>query len=189
MEILLITTAPNGILEYLRHKEDVKLSVVDCSSFIPLEMQKANAKVVRGNILSAIKIELSQTTPDILLTYRCPCILPPEIFGMAKITALNIHPSMLPKYPGANPWEGIYENKEKESGVTIHVIDEGIDTGTIVAQRKMDINIEKDVKWHQSIVEEKAIEMLNDILFALNDSDLSSILEESFATMMQMLIR
>jgi folate-dependent phosphoribosylglycinamide formyltransferase PurN len=81
---------------------------------------------------------------------------------------------MLPKYPGANPWKGIYENKEKESGVTIHVIDEGIDTGTIIAQRKMDIDIGKDIKWHQNIVEKKAIEMLYDILFALNDSEMSS---------------
>lgn len=182
MQILLITTAPNGILEYLRNREDVKLCVVDCSSLIPQKMQKTNAKVVKENILNAIRTELTTITPDILLTYRCPCILPPEIFSMAKNAALNIHPSMLPKYPGANPWKSIYENKEKESGVTIHVIDEGIDSGTIIAQRKIDIDLEKDIKWHQSIVEGKAIEMLNDILFALNDSDMSTSLEDSFAT-------
>lgn len=182
MQILLITTAPNGILEYLRDKEDVKLCVVDCSSLIPQKTQKANAKVVKENILNAIRTELTIITPDILLTYRCPCILPPEIFCMAKITALNIHPSMLPKYPGANPWKDVYENKEKESGVTIHVIDEGVDSGTIIAQRKIDIDLEKNIKWHQSIVEEKAIEMLNVILFALNDYGQSSLMEESFAT-------
>lgn len=182
MQILLITTAPNGVLEYLRNREDVKLYVVDCSSLIPQETQKANAKAIKENILNAIRTELTIITPDVLLAYRCPCILPPEIFSMAKITALNIHPSMLPKYPGANPWKCIYENKEKESGVTIHVIDEGIDSGTIIAQRKIDVDLEKDIKWHQSIVEGKAIEMLNDILFALNDSDKSSSLEGSFAT-------
>lgn len=182
MQILLITTAPNGVLEYLRNREDVKLYVVDCSSLIPQETQEANAKAIKENILNAIRTELTIITPDVLLTYRCPCILPPEIFSMAKITALNIHPSMLPKYPGANPWKCIYENKEKESGVTIHVIDEGIDSGTIIAQRKIDVDLEKDIKWHQSIVEGKAIEMLNDILFALNDSDKSSSLEGSFAT-------
>lgn len=182
MQILLITTAPNGVLEYLRNREDVKLYVVDCSSLIPQETQKANAKAIKENILNAIRTELTIITPDVLLAYRCPCILPPEIFSMAKITALNIHPSMLPKYPGANPWKCIYDNKEKESGVTIHVIDEGIDSGTIIAQRKIDVDLEKDIKWHQSIVEGKAIEMLNDILFALNDSDKSSSLEGSFAT-------
>lgn len=174
MQILLITTAPNRILDYLRNREDVKLCLVDCSSMIPQEMQKANVKELKENILNVIKTELTQMIPDILLTYRCPCILPPEIFNLAKVIALNIHPSMLPKYPGANPWKGIYENKEKESGVTIHVIDEGVDTGTIIAQRKMDIDIGKDIKWHQNIVEKKAIEMLYDILFALNDSEMSS---------------
>mgnify|MGYP002623494702 CR=1 FL=1 len=164
MRILLITTPPNGILEYLRDREDVRLSVVDCSSLIPQEMQKANAKVVKENILSVIRAELTIIAPDILLTYRCPCVLPPEIYSMARVTALNIHPSMLPKYPGANPWKGIYENKETESGVTIHRIDEGIDTGEILDQRAFRVRRDKDVRWHQDIVDKLACQMLSHLL-------------------------
>ena len=52
---------------------------------------------------------------------------------------LNIHPSLLPKYPGVHAIRDAFEAKEKETGVTIHFVDEGVDTGPIILQRRVPI--------------------------------------------------
>lgn len=50
-------------------------------------------------------------------------------------TILNIHPSILPKYPGAHAIEKAYNADEKEFGITIHEVDYGMDTGPIKLQK------------------------------------------------------
>jgi phosphoribosylglycinamide formyltransferase-1 len=57
--------------------------------------------------------------------------------------AFNIHPSLLPKYPGLNPWEAIFRNHEQEGGVTLHRITEHIDAGPIIYQATFPI-VESD---------------------------------------------
>jgi phosphoribosylglycinamide formyltransferase 1 len=47
---------------------------------------------------------------------------------------LNIHPSLLPKWPGARAIADAFEAGERDFGVTVHYIDEGVDTGPIIAQ-------------------------------------------------------
>lgn len=65
--------------------------------------------------------------------------IPKELLDIPKIGFLNIHPSLLPKYRGGNPYSTVIINGEKETGVTIHFMDEGFDTGDIVMQRKVAI--------------------------------------------------
>ena len=50
--------------------------------------------------------------------------------------AYNIHPTLLPKYSGLNPWEDIFKNNKKISGVTIHRITEKVDMGEIICQQE-----------------------------------------------------
>ena len=49
---------------------------------------------------------------------------------------INIHPSLLPKYPGLHAYERAFQNCDEEAGVTIHLVDRGVDTGKILLQRK-----------------------------------------------------
>ncbi len=53
---------------------------------------------------------------------------------------INIHPSILPKYPGKNSIHDAFIDKAKYTGVTIHYVDSGIDTGKIITQEKLDIS-------------------------------------------------
>lgn len=58
---------------------------------------------------------------------------------------INIHPSLLPKYGGKgfygmNVHEAVFNNNEKISGVTVHYVDENLDTGKIILQRQVDIS-------------------------------------------------
>ncbi len=48
---------------------------------------------------------------------------------------VNIHPSLLPRFPGKSAYEDCFEAQDKMAGITIHFVDEGIDSGTIITQQ------------------------------------------------------
>ena len=53
---------------------------------------------------------------------------------------INIHPSLLPSFPGANAHRDVIQAKAKTSGCTVHFVDEGIDTGPIITQASVDLS-------------------------------------------------
>lgn len=76
---------------------------------------------------------------DIILCLGSTLILPKNIINLAKMGALNIHPSLLPKYRGRYSLPHAIFNNEKYTGITIHWIGSGIDNGKIIKQRKIKI--------------------------------------------------
>ena len=65
---------------------------------------------------------------------------------------LNIHPSLLPKYKGLNTHNRAIQNKDKYSGATVHIVNEKLDSGKIILQKKVKIlksdsrkNLEKKI--------------------------------------------
>ena len=52
---------------------------------------------------------------------------------------INIHPSLLPKFPGIESWKQALEAGEKITGCSVHYVDAGIDSGEIIAQRKVHV--------------------------------------------------
>ena len=52
---------------------------------------------------------------------------------------LNVHPSLLPKFPGTHAHDAVLAAKERESGMTVHYVDEGLDTGDIIEQKKCSV--------------------------------------------------
>lgn len=65
-----------------------------------------------------------------------------RLIGTVLLTAfakriVNIHPSLLPKYPGLNAIQQAIDNRDNELGVTIHYVDAGMDTGEIICQEKL----------------------------------------------------
>jgi methionyl-tRNA formyltransferase len=71
-----------------------------------------------------------------VVAYR---ILPPEVFKMPLLGAINIHASLLPKFRGPAPIQRTIEKGEKETGITVFQINRGIDTGNIIMQEKVPI--------------------------------------------------
>ncbi len=67
---------------------------------------------------------------------------------------INIHPAYLPAFPGAHGIRDAFEAKVKETGVTIHYVDEGIDTGAIIHQEKLAIDPSWDLETLETHVHE-----------------------------------
>lgn len=82
---------------------------------------------------------ISKHQPDILISAFFPQILKNETINIPKIGVLNLHPGLLPEFKGAMSYLHVLEQKKKKAGVTIHWMDEGIDTGEIISQKSFKI--------------------------------------------------
>lgn len=67
-------------------------------------------------------------------------LIGPTILKHFEKQIINIHPSLLPDFPGLNAIEQALEAGVTETGVTIHYVDEGIDTGPVILQEKVSID-------------------------------------------------
>lgn len=82
---------------------------------------------------------LKDCNPDLIITVAYGKLLKPKVFELPKLGTYNIHASLLPKYRGAAPIQRTLENGEKETGITIFKIDEGMDSGPIALQKRIEI--------------------------------------------------
>ena len=71
-------------------------------------------------------------------------ILTPLFVQAWKGRLLNIHPSLLPKYPGAHAHRDALADGATVTGCTVHLVDEGVDSGPILAQREIEILSDDD---------------------------------------------
>src|SRR5262245_52152239 len=72
--------------------------------------------------------------PDIMCVASFSQLLRPEEFQIPPLGTINLHPSALPKYRGPNPYFWQHHEMDLDGAVTIHLVDEGIDTGDILLQ-------------------------------------------------------
>jgi len=82
---------------------------------------------------------LKKINPDINVVVAYGQIIPPEIIYLPKHDSVNIHFSTLPKYRGASPVQWALLNGENETGITIFRLNEKMDQGDILAQKKVPI--------------------------------------------------
>lgn len=87
---------------------------------------------------------VSRFKPDLFVVASFSRILKPETLALAPRGAINLHPSLLPKYRGADPIFWVLVNDEKETGVTVHWIDKGVDTGALLGQKVVSIHEYED---------------------------------------------
>ena len=66
-------------------------------------------------------------------------LLSPEFVARYRGRILNIHPALLPRFPGLDVQRRALEAGELESGCTVHFVDEGTDTGPVILQRRVPI--------------------------------------------------
>ena len=83
--------------------------------------------------------KINELKPELIILTAYGQIIPKEILDIPKYGALNIHPSLLPKYRGPSPIQTAILNSDKETGVTIILMDEKMDHGPIISNSKSQI--------------------------------------------------
>jgi len=86
---------------------------------------------------------LKYLSPDLVVVSAYGQILPKAIIEIPKMGCINVHPSLLPKYRGAAPMNWTIIQGETQTGVTIMLMDEGMDTGDILTQEETAIEPEE----------------------------------------------
>jgi len=105
------------------------------------------AAIARGlRVLQPIKLrdkesveQLVDLTPELIVVAAYGHILPREVLKLPRYGCINVHPSLLPKYRGSTPIASAIVQGEKVTGVTIMLLDEGMDTGPILRQVEVPI--------------------------------------------------
>ena len=88
--------------------------------------------------------ELEASGAEIIVLAGYMKVLSPEIIENYRNRIINIHPSLIPKYCGKGFYgirvhQAVIAGGEKESGATVHYVDEGVDTGRIILQEKVPV--------------------------------------------------
>ncbi len=95
-------------------------------------------------------IELSRvidsTAPDFICLAGFMRLLTPWFVRKYPKKLINIHPSYLPAFPGAHAIRDAYVAKVPETGVTVHYVDEGTDTGPVILQKKVPIYLGENLE-------------------------------------------
>lgn len=87
---------------------------------------------------------LKNLKPELAVVASYGLLIPKEILEMIPSGFLNIHPSLLPKHRGPTPIQTVILEGEKETGISIMLLDEKMDHGPIVAQKKVKITASED---------------------------------------------
>lgn len=137
-----------GILEALIKSSDFEIVAVFTQPDRPVgrkqEVQKSPVKILAED--HSLKIYQPESLknyamPDLGADLNVVCqyglIIPQAVLDSAKRGSINIHTSLLPKYRGASPIQSAILNGEKETGVTIMLMDSKMDHGPILAQEKV----------------------------------------------------
>lgn len=87
---------------------------------------------------------LQEASPDLVVLARYMRILPPRIVQAFRNRIINIHPSLLPYFPGAAPYKQAYESGVRVHGCTAHFVTEQLDEGPVILQDVFHINVGVD---------------------------------------------
>ena len=106
--------------------------------------EELNIKVLQPTSINekAIIDELIAIKPDLFVVVAFGQILTKKVLNIPKFGAINLHASILPKYRGPSPIQQAIIDGEKTTGVTTMLMDEKMDTGDILLQKKIDIEEE-----------------------------------------------
>jgi len=148
---ILIMASGNGsnfenIVKKLENQVDIELFTENKSAYVIQRAEKLKVKTHIIDFKSFSRDEyddelynfLKKQTPELIVLAGYMKILSPKIVDNFKI--INIHPSLLPAFPGVNSIKKAYNYGVKITGVTVHWVDNGIDTGKIIEQKSLKID-------------------------------------------------
>jgi methionyl-tRNA formyltransferase len=116
--------------------------------------------------------DLAAIKPDLLLVVSFGLIIPKWFLEVPSVGAINVHPSLLPKYRGPAPIQWAVRNGEPETGVTIIKMSERMDAGDILYQERYQIGASEDAKGLSERLSERTAQILPDFLSGIETNGL-----------------
>ena len=129
-EIILVITQPD---------KPVGRKQLIIPSCIKTAAEKLGITVLQPENILDIREKISLLKPDLIVGAAYAQLIPKEILNIPKYGCLNLHASLLPKYRGAAIIPAAILNHDKQTGLTVIKMDQGLDTGPILAQTAVDI--------------------------------------------------
>jgi len=90
----------------------------------------------------ALLAAINEYAPDLIVSAGFMRILGPQVIEAYRGRIINTHPALLPAFPGAHGVRDALAYGVKVTGCTVHFVDEGVDTGRIIAQRAVEVRVD-----------------------------------------------
>lgn len=145
-----------------------------------LKINRIRLKSANSDLFRKLMITLNV---DLIIVATWKERISRETFNIPAIAAVNVHPSLLPKYRGPNPYIQTILHGEKYSGVTLHLLSEKFDQGPILKQEKVEIMETDTSKELREKTVRKARILVSEFISDLNNKMLTPIAQsEKYAT-------
>lgn len=110
---------------------------------------------------------LQNAQVDLIVLAGFMRILKGEFLRVFEHRVVNIHPSLLPAFPGLEAWKQALDYGVKVTGCTVHFVDQGVDTGPIIAQQTVPVSAEDTAETLHARIQEAERELYPDCVAAL----------------------
>ncbi len=148
----------------LTHQDDPHENVWFASVAKLCEDQQIPYLTPTAQELVGLVPKIQKLAPDYLFSFYYRHMIPAELLACAKIAALNMHGSLLPKYRGRAPVNWAILHGETKTGATLHVMETKPDAGDIVGQSTVSINPDETATDVFGKVSKAAVDVINHVL-------------------------
>ena len=141
-----------------------------------IEQESFNSKI---EFEKSLATRISEINPKLIVLAGFMKVLSPQFVRLFRGKIVNIHPSLLPEYPGLNTHQRVLEDKKKIHGVSVHLVTEDLDSGPVIAQDAVYVrpddtveSLAKRVLEREHIIYPKVVESLAIGKIQLSDYDI-----------------
>lgn len=106
---------------------------------VPTFVVEASSFSSRDQWAQVLSQNIDHFNPDLIVLAGFMKVLPASFISKYPTKIVNIHPSLLPLYPGAHAVKDALLDGASKTGATIHLVDEGLDTGPVIEMREVEI--------------------------------------------------
>ena len=129
-----------------RHRSSYKISAVISSTAKAIGLNRAKISGIDTYVIEqesfnsklefekSLATRISEINPKLIVLAGFMKVLSPQFVKLFRGKVINIHPSLLPEYPGLNTHQRVLADKKKIHGVSVHLVTEDLDGGPVIAQ-------------------------------------------------------
>ena len=148
----------------ITHQDDPNENIWFKSVTKLCEDQRITYITPNSNQLMDLVPRIQKLAPDYLFSFYYRHMIPAELLACAKVAALNMHGSLLPKYRGRAPVNWAILHGETQTGATLHIMETKPDAGDIVGQSTVSIGANETATDVFDKVSQAAISVINQVL-------------------------